>query len=151
MLALPGGGGGDGVVARRRLRGDIRGDPFDPARLRLDPATLGRPARLEEVRAVVPRKIQKQQQQHFVRVPWVWVERLTKARSIATYRVALHILYWHWKGGGMPFTLANTAMAAEGVSRWGKWDGLQELERLGLITVERRRRRSPQVTVLVKS
>ena len=73
--------------------------------------------------AVVPRKIQKRRQ-HFVKVPWTWIERLANARYTATYRVALHILYRHWKGGGKSFTLSNTAVAMEGVTRWRKWEAL---------------------------
>jgi hypothetical protein len=98
--------------------------------------------------AIVPRKIQKRRK-HFVLVPWTWVQRLVKARHIATYRVALHVLYRHWKGGGLSFTLSNTAMADEGVSRWRKWEALAELEQLGLISLERRKRRSPRITVIV--
>ena len=98
--------------------------------------------------AAVPRKTQKRRQ-HFVKVPGTWVERLATARYIATYRVALHALYRHWKGHGMSFTLSNTAMVDEGVSRHRKWEALGELEQLGLITVERRKRRSPRVTVIV--
>jgi hypothetical protein len=48
--------------------------------------------------AVVPRKIQRRRQQ-FVMVPWTWAEKLATVRYIATYRVALHVLYRHWKGG----------------------------------------------------
>jgi hypothetical protein len=95
---------------------------------------------------VVPRKIQKRRQQ-FVMVPWAWVEKLAAARYVATYRVALHVLYRHWKGRGEPFTLSNGIMAIEGVSRWQKWRGLRELERLGLIIIERRRRRTPRITI----
>ena len=80
-------------------------------------------------------------------VPWSWVERLAKARFTATYRVALHILYRHWKGGGESFTLSNGAVAMEGVGRRAKWRALGELERLGLITVERRPRRTPLIAV----
>jgi hypothetical protein len=97
--------------------------------------------------AIVPRKIQKRR--YFVKVPSTWIERLVEARHIATYRVALHVLYRHWKGGGAPFTLSNTAMANEGVTRHRKWEALGELEQLGLVTVERRKRRSPRVTVIV--
>ena len=57
-------------------------------------------------RAVVPEKIRKRRE-HFVKVPWTWIERLVGARYIATYRVAHHVLYRHWKGRGEPFTLAN--------------------------------------------
>ena len=40
--------------------------------------------------------------------------------------------------------------AAPNVTRQRKWDGLLELEQLGLIKIERRRRKSPLVTVLVE-
>jgi LmbE family N-acetylglucosaminyl deacetylase len=101
----------------------------------------------EMLTGFVPKKIRRQRQ-HFVKVPWRWVERLAKARHIATYRVALHVLYRHWKGGGLPFALSNTAVAGEGVRPRRKWEALQELEHLGLVTVERRRRRSPRITVI---
>ena len=96
--------------------------------------------------AVVPRKIQRRRE-HFVKVPWSWVERLAKARYTATYRVALHILYRRWKSSGKPFTLSNGMVAMEGVSRWQKWRALRELEQLGLITIERRKRKTPRITV----
>jgi hypothetical protein len=96
--------------------------------------------------AVVPRKIQKRRR-HFVIVPWSWVERLTKARYIATYRVALHILYEHWRAGGRPCTLANDAV--EGIASGTKWRALRELEHLGLVTIERRKPKTPRVTALV--
>jgi hypothetical protein len=97
--------------------------------------------------AVVPRKIQKRRQQ-FVMVPWTWIEKLATARYVATYRVALHVLYRHWKGQGEPFTLSNGAMLMEGVARGTKWRALRELERLGLIAIERRPRKSPRITMV---
>jgi hypothetical protein len=97
--------------------------------------------------AVVPRKIQRRRQQ-FVMVPWTWIEKLATARYVATYRVALHVLYRHWKGQGEPFTLSNGAMLMEGVARGTKWRALRELERLGLIAIERRPRKSPRITMV---
>jgi hypothetical protein len=117
-------------------------DPLHLDNLRLAPEML------HERWAVVPKKIQKQRR-HFIKVPGVWVERLREARHIATYRVALYVLYQHWKGSGAPFTLSNTAMTGEGVTRQRKWEALLELEQLGLITVEKRARRSPRVRVIV--
>ena len=115
-------------------------DPYaDPKQHRATPEMLAGSA---------PKKLRKQRQ-HFIKIPWTWVERLVEARHIATYRVALHVLYRHWKGGGLPFTLSNTSVADEGVTQWRKWDALRELEQLGLITVERRRRRSPRITVIL--
>jgi hypothetical protein len=96
--------------------------------------------------AVVPRKIQKRREQ-FVMVPGIWAEKLARARYIATYRVALHVLHRHWKGGGKPFTLSNGIVEMEGVERRAKWRALQELEQLNLISVERHPKRSPKITV----
>jgi hypothetical protein len=95
----------------------------------------------------VPKKLQRQRQ-HFIKVPWRWAERLAKAHHIATYRLALHVLYRHWKGGGLPFTLSNTAVVDEGVTRQRKWEALRELEQLNLIILEQRPRRSPRITVI---
>jgi hypothetical protein len=117
-------------------------DPLHLDNLRLPPEMV------RQHWAVVPKKIQKQRQ-HFVKVPGIWVERLKDARYIATYRVALYLLYQHWKGAGAPITLSNTATVEQGVTRWRKWEALRELEQLGLITVEKRERRSPRVKIIV--
>jgi hypothetical protein len=122
----------------------VNGDPYaDLKQLRLNAKAQ---AIIAERRAVVPRKIQKRRR-HFVKVPWSWVERLTRARYIATYRVALHILYEHWRAGGRPLSLANGAI--EGIARGTKWRALRELEYLGLVSIERRKRKAPRVTALV--
>jgi hypothetical protein len=106
---------------------------------RLTPETL---AKL----AAVPQKIQQRRQQ-FIMVPWVWVDRLARTSSANTYRVALHLLYHHWKSNRQPFPLPNGLLAMKGVTRFAKWRALDELERLGLISVEKRPRRSPRITV----
>jgi hypothetical protein len=97
--------------------------------------------------AVVPRKIRKRREQ-FVQVPWTWIERLAKTQSANTYRVALHLLYLHWKSNGDPIKLANGMLAMGGVTRFSKWRALRELEQLGLIRMERRPRKSPTITVV---
>jgi hypothetical protein len=112
-------------------------DSSDLENLRLPPGVT--------VRRLVPNNVQKRSTQ-FVKVPHWWIERLARARHISTYRVALHVLFLDWKSRGQPFVLGNRAMAEEGVSRWRKWDGLRELEHLGLVTIERRKRKSPLVT-----
>ena len=119
-------------------------DPYaDLKQHRLTPETLTK-------LAVVPRKIQKRRKQ-FVMVPWGWMERLATVRYVATYRVALHVLYRHWKGSGEPFSLSNGMVAMEGVGRRAKWRALRELEQLRLITIERRKRKSPRITVHLQS
>jgi CRP-like cAMP-binding protein len=101
-----------------------------------------------ELWAVVPTKIRKRRQ-HFIQVPWVWVEKLAKTRSANTYRVALYLLFLHWKDNGAPIKLANGMLVMDGVTRFSKWRALQELEQAGLIRIERRQRKSPMILVVV--
>jgi hypothetical protein len=51
----------------------------------------------------------------------------------------------HWKGNGAPIKLSNGMLEIDGISRQAKWRALTDLERLGLIQVERRPNRSPIV------
>jgi hypothetical protein len=117
---------------------DEAGDPFDLKQLRA-PANLQKLAR-------APSRNQRQQQ--FIKFPLIWLERLKTGRGV-TYRLALHLLYQHWKTGGQPVRLSNVAVATAGVTRRSKWNALTELERAGLVRVEKRPRRSPVVTLLV--
>jgi len=115
-------------------------DSFDPAKLALSRGHA------QQQQAHVPRKIRKRRQQ-FVMVPWSWVEKLEGAAG-QTYRVALVLLYLHWKGDGKPIKLPNGMLQLDGVSRRSKWRALGYFERRGLIMVERRHKRSPTVRVL---
>jgi hypothetical protein len=95
----------------------------------------------------MPKKIQRRRQQ-FVQVPWVWVERLGGA-SGRTIELALHLLYLHWKGDGKPIKLANGMLQIDGISRHAKWDALAALEQRGLISIERRKGKSPAIRCLL--
>jgi hypothetical protein len=105
--------------------------------------------RLEDLR-IEPDQVRNQAQpkrwrRHFVRVPWTWVERLREARRISTYRLALVLIYESWRLGGRTIALSNVFVRAEGVPARSEWRALAELERLGLIQVNRQRRHAPQV------
>src|SRR5262249_4206672 len=101
------------------------------------------------VRVGLSEKERKRHKQ-FVKMPWVWVERLVGARHASTHMVAYLVLHLHWKRNGQSFTLPNTEGQTIGISRWGKWTGLRELERLGLVRLVRRDRKSPVVTVVLQ-
>ena len=118
---------------------DEADDPFDLDKMRLAPELV------ERLVQVTPRKILKRRE-HFIQVPFGWLERLEGATG-KTYALALHLLYRSWRNGGRPFTLANGMLKIDGISRASKWRALPELERRGLILVERRPRRSPIITV----
>lgn len=100
-------------------------------------------AQIRERRVGEPREIQKRRQ-HFILMPMSWRERLDDATA-KTILVALDLLYLYWKGKGAPIKLANGMLRLDGVSRYSKYRALNDLERRGLITVERRQNRSPIV------
>jgi hypothetical protein len=118
----------------------MNGDPDD-----FDIADLELTDEQAEKLARVPRKIQKRRKR-FVMVPMTWRESLEGATG-QTVLLALDLLYLGWRRGG-PILLANGMLRYDGISQQSKWRGLAELERRGLVTVERRPRRSPIVTLL---
>jgi len=98
-------------------------------------------------RRVEPRKLKKRRK-NFVQVPWEWIEKLNGATG-KTWHLAMHLLYLDWKDKGAPIKLANGMLGMDGVDRDAKSRGLSDLERRGLITVERRPKKSPIVKVIL--
>ncbi len=80
-----------------------REDPFDLQALRVDPND-GELIRL----AKVPAKVQKRRG-HFIKVPWVWFEKLGDAHG-QTYRLALY-LYSTCIGRTVPISRLNCQMS----------------------------------------
>jgi hypothetical protein len=121
---------------------------FDLNRLRLSPEQVAQIAAAEAVpqRKIESEKVRKRRKL-WIMMPMDWHERLCGA-SGCTHTVAQRLLFLHWKAKGKPITLANGALAADGVARNAKVKSLQELERRGLVSVEWRSRKSPIVTVL---
>ena len=108
-----------------------------------------RKGRRIEVETIEPKAPVKPSKSHFVQVPIRWVEQLQAARCIGSYRLAHHLLFQHWKSSGTPVKLSNVALAKLGIgSHKTKRRALLELERLKLISIERRRKKSPIVTIL---
>jgi hypothetical protein len=122
-------------------------DPFDDLdNLRLTPEDI---AAIQARAAPTPRR---RRQQPFTKFPRSWENRMQTVRHASSYRVALYLLYQTWKADEhliRPIRLSNTALAELGVSRWAKWRALRELERVGLIRVEERPRKSPLIHILV--
>jgi hypothetical protein len=117
-------------------------DPFnDLEKFRLKPEDVKAYAGKAAPRGRQARPVENQ----FTKVPRSWSNRLETTRNASTYKLALRLLYQHWKTGGRPIPLAN---ANAGMNRRSKWRALNELERLKLVEIERRRRKSPVVTLL---
>ena len=121
---------------------DDTNSPFHPKNIGLGPEALG-----SEAWAVAPAKIKKRRE-HFAMLPMTWYERLKGAHG-QTYRVALYVLYLHWKDGKGPIKLANGMLKIDGVSPQSKRRALRDLERRKLVTVDWRPKKSPIVQLLV--
>jgi hypothetical protein len=115
---------------------------------RVEGAELEKLQRLQKVegKRVAPAPRPGKWRRGFVRVPWLWVETMKDVENGAPYRLAMFILYEHWKGDGRPVRISNVAVAAIGIGQDKKRRALQALERLGLVTVERKARQAPLVT-----
>jgi hypothetical protein len=114
-------------------------DPFSLDGLRVGPE-IQRLARTGTARAQ-----SRKWERKFIRFPWLWADKLKAATRIQTYR----LLYEHWRTGGRDIELSNIASRKEGISARSKWNALAELERLGLVRIQRRCRQTPRVALLL--
>ena len=120
-------------------------DVFDDiANLRIDPATAAT-ARGAKGKA---KPAKAKWQRHFIRVPCAWADRLESSTRISTYRIALRLIYATWRNGGRSIRLGNAALGRGGITPRAKRLALGELERMGLIRVQRQPRKSPLITVV---
>jgi hypothetical protein len=121
---------------------DVDDDPHEDVKQhRLTPETL---AFINAARrpSFDPEKIRRKRQK-FVQVPWQWLERLDGA-SGKTYALALHLLWLNWRYNGGEIRLSNKTSSGR-LNRLTKYRALADLERRGLVSVQRRVRRTPVV------
>jgi hypothetical protein len=84
----------------------------------------------------------------FIKVPMAWRQKLVGATG-NTILIALDLLYLAWKDGrDGPVKLPNAALRRVGIGRQSKWRALGDLERRGLVAIDRRSGRSPLVRLL---
>jgi hypothetical protein len=119
-------------------------DDISMEKLRVDPAKRQQIIPDQEI----DRSKREGRQRVFTSVPREWELRLLQAKRISTYRLALELLYLNWKDSGKPIVVSSKVARAAKISARSKWEALAELERLGLIEVDRRPRKSPRVVLL---
>jgi hypothetical protein len=85
----------------------------------------------------------------FVKVPLWWATEAAKANRIPRMLVLVELLRRSWKTHSLTFPLSNESLQKKGVSREVKRRVLRDLEKAGLITVERHHGRAPRVTLVV--
>jgi hypothetical protein len=94
----------------------------------------------------IPKRIKKRRQQ-FVQLPLAWVDILSRDSRDKALVVLCHLLHLDWKQGGGPIKLPNGFLEMIGVGRGAKWRVLNKLESVGVLSIERRGRKSPIVTI----
>jgi hypothetical protein len=112
-------------------------DPFDIENMRLSSEQVHSPR--------TPHRITKRRE-HFIQVPFDWLERLKGANG-RVYALALHLQYLRWRHQGQSFKLPNGMLKIDGIDRFAKWRALRELERRGLISIECRPKKSPLISI----
>jgi hypothetical protein len=102
--------------------------------------------RQSELKEAAPKKTRKVEP--FVNVPLWWITQATKLTKTPAALVCIELLYRAWKGKSLTFPFPNGNLKKLGVSRDIKRRALRDLERGGLISVERPTRKTPIVTLV---
>jgi DNA-binding transcriptional ArsR family regulator len=121
-------------------------NPIDIETLRIDPTD---PAYVPRASGAAKTRKKKWERQYIL-FPWSWLDRLKTTGRGATWRLALFLVYEHWRTGGRTIKLTNIMAAEVGVSPDAKGRAIDDLEQAGLIEVERRPKRSPRISLLAK-
>jgi hypothetical protein len=84
----------------------------------------------------------------FIMFPMEWQLQLARVDADkCAYRVALYLLHESWRSQSIYVRLANIGLKGLGVGREGKGHALEQLEEAGLVSVDRKDRKSPVVKV----
>ena len=102
--------------------------------------------RQSESEEEAPKK--KRKVEPFVKVPLWWIQQAATTTKSSTTLVCIELLHRSWKAKSPTFPLPNGNLRKLGVSREIKRRVLRDLERDGLITVERPTRKTPIVTLV---
>ena len=121
----------------------------DDDRLDLDDFKLP-PEMVRERPVGVPQRIKKRQRQ-FVQLPLGLVDQVARHSRDKTLAVLCHLLNLEWKQGGGPIKVPNGFLDKLGVGRGAKCRALKKLERLDIVSVERRDHKSPIVRITNRS
>jgi hypothetical protein len=88
--------------------------------------------------------VQAKRANAFAMVPLSWAKRVHEGGAHVNFLVCVDLIYRAWQAKGEPFVMPNIA----GVHHDIKNRTLRSLERVGLITAQRRGRRSPIITLV---
>ena len=118
--------------------------PFNPKDFQLD-ATIPMPVRANRKGRQLSHKSTK-----FIAGP-IDVRWLSLARKLGAPTLWVGLCLWYLKGlkRSVTFTVSNLTLEGWGVLPDAKSRALRKLEQVGLISVERRAKRTPRVTIVL--
>src|SRR5262245_36723371 len=102
--------------------------------------------RRRELEAAAP--VRRKKVEPFVKVPLWWIAAAAKATNTHKTLVLVELLRVAWKARSATFPLPNGRLKTLGVGRETKGRVLRDLERAGLIVVDRPTRKTPIVTLI---
>jgi hypothetical protein len=102
--------------------------------------------RLAELHAAVP--IKRKRAEPFARISLSWAAMAAAATNCPRALVWIWLVYRAWQTKSTTVSVPNSALVKLGVSREVKRLALRQLERAGLVTIERHTRKTPAVTLL---
>lgn len=102
--------------------------------------------RRRELESAAP--VKRKKSERFVKVPLWWIETAATATRSPTTLVLIELLHIAFKTRRATFPVPNGRLKAAGVSREIKRRTLLDLERAGLVLVERPPRKTPVVTLI---
>jgi hypothetical protein len=121
-------------------------DPFPDLHELIPPSELVARIQAHQRERAEDRPAPAKRARDFVQVPRRWARALEGAPS-QTWQLAMLLLHLRWKEHGRPIRLSNKAFWAMPIPRRSKWRALADLEKRGLVLVERRPRKAPIVRV----
>jgi hypothetical protein len=102
--------------------------------------------RRRELDAAAP--VKRKKIEPFVKVPLWWMAAAAKATNNRKALVAVELLRASWKAKSSTFPLPNGRLTKLGIHRETKRRAIRDLERAGLITVERPARKTVMITLV---
>ena len=84
----------------------------------------------------------------FIRITVSQAQRLQVLKPPPYITIFQVILFESFRHHGHPFLLPADAFVEGGFSRWTQWRAIVQLEKVGLISVDRSNRRQPKIAVL---
>jgi hypothetical protein len=92
--------------------------------------------------------VKRKKVEPFVKVPLWWMAAVARATNNHKALVAVELLHASWKAKNSTFPLPNGRLKKLGISRVTKHRVIRDLERAGLITVERPARKTVVIALV---